>query len=111
MSTLFIVTKLVFIATTVELSIHHVTARICVAYWWSLVMLAPSRVCALPSPQALHLKAFTSSPSPQDLQQPTIARWLELAGPYLDSSSYIYHLLDQQQEQGEELHIQFFLAG
>ncbi|KAL0051910.1 hypothetical protein WJX82_004344 [Trebouxia sp. C0006] len=44
-------------------------------------------------------------------RQPTIARWLELAGPYLDSSSYIYHLLDQQQEQGEELHIQFFLAG
>ena len=59
MSTPFIVTKLVFIATTVELSIHHVTARICVAYWWSLVMLAPSRVCALPSPQGYPLPAAT----------------------------------------------------
>ena len=45
------------------------------------------------------------------LQQPTIARWLELAVPYLDSSSYLHPLLDQQQEQGEELRIQFFLAG
>ncbi len=66
------------------------------------------RSCCLSRPvcvPCLHLK-FTLY-----LQQPTKGKWLELAGPHLDGSSYVHCLLEQQQEQGEEFRVQFFLDG
>ena len=96
----FTVTELVFIATTVGLP----NATSDCTHLHCLLVVARA-ACPVLCVLCLHLKLTLY------LQQPTTARWLELAGPYLDASSYIYHLLDQHQEQGEELRIQFFLAG